>query len=177
MLIITACVKEQALPRSINSSMVLEATYMDDFVLSGISVAPRFHTIDTGKLVMVFSDSVFSNFGGFLTHIGFQFSNSNIKYSNLRLIINSANSGQRLGYITAKTTIDNAKKEFIYDDPKGIFLSPGWNTIVLKARISGNSKDSFHVTIPAGYIIYNSIDHKPGGIVGLPISTKGLRIR
>lgn len=177
MVIITACVKEQTTPKSVNSAMMLEATYMDDFVLSAISVAPDFHKIDTGKLVTVFYDSVYSNFGGFLKHIGFQFSNSKIVYNNLRCIINTGNGTQRLGYFSGKTTINNGTKEFVYDDPNGIFLSPGWNTIVLKAKIFGNSGDSFHVTIPAGHVTYYSIDRKPGGVVGLPISTKGLRIR
>lgn|GEM_PF-2826891 len=177
MLIITACVKEQTTPMSINSKIVLDATYMDDFVLSRISVAPPFHKIDTGRLVTVFYDSVFSNFGGFLKHIGFQFSNANITYGGLKCIINNASNGQRIGYISGKTKINNGVKEFVYDDSNGIFLSPGWNIIVLKAKIFGVSRDSFYVSIPAGYVTYYSIDQKPGGVVGLPISTKGLQIR
>jgi hypothetical protein len=177
MLIITSCIKDQITPKSIASEIVSKAAYLDDFVLSG-NLRPRFRKIDSATTVTVFSDSVYNNFGGSIRHIGFQFSNPDIVYRNLKLIVSGINGEQHSSYIVEQPITNNGVKEFVFDDPNvGISLYPGWNKIVVKAKIFGKTGDSFHVTIPEGYITYYSINDEPGGVVGLPVSTKGLQIR
>jgi hypothetical protein len=177
MTIVVACIKEQTTPKPLSSQIESRVTFMDDFYLSKI-VKPLFHRIDTATIVTLFSDSVYNNFGGSLKRISFQFSNPNIIYKNFKLTVTSTTGGQRKGYGAATTSFQNGIKELTFDNiSTGILLSPGWSTIVLRGQVFGNPRDSFHVTIPQGGIIYHSINDLPGAVVGLPLSTKGLRIR
>jgi len=177
MTIVAACIKEQTTPKSLSSQTGSSVTFLDDFYLSKI-VKPLFHRIDTATMVTLFSDSVYNNFGGSLKHISFQFSNPNIVYKNLKLTVTSTNGEQRKSYSAATTSFQNGIKELTFDNNStGILISPGWSTIVLRGKVFGNPRDSFHVTIPEGGIIYHSINDQPEAVVGLPLSTKGLRIR
>jgi hypothetical protein len=169
--------KEQSMPKSLSSQIESKASYMDDFYLSK-NINPAFHKIDSGTTVIVFSDSVYSDFGGSVKRIGFQFSNPNIVYRNLKLIVNSASNGQYSRYKVGTTTTRNGVKEVIFDSlGNGIMLSAGWSSIVLKAKVCGNTSNSFNVSIPDGYITYRSVNENPGAVVGLPLSSKGLKIR
>jgi hypothetical protein len=74
--------------------------------------------------------------------------------------------------------MNNGVKELVFDNfDNGLLISPGWSTVVLRARIFGNSRDSFHVTIPEGGITYLPVNQQSGTVVGLPVSTAGLAIR
>jgi hypothetical protein len=176
MTIIASCVKEQTTPKALSAEVASRSTFTDDFYISK-SLKPFFHSIDAETMVTVFSDSVYNNFGGSLTHICFQFSNPNIDYRHLKLSVKSTNGEQYTNYSAATTTTNNGVKEFVVDNyENGLLISPGWSTIVLKAKVYGNARDSFHVTIPEGGVIYRSINQQPGNVVGLPVSTTGLRI-
>src|SRR5689334_259266 len=177
MTLVASCVKEQAIPKSLSSQNELKAMYLDDFYISK-NLKPLFHRIDTGTSIIIFSDSVYNNFGGSLKQIGFRFSNPNIAYRNFKLTVSSTSGAQYSSYSAATTTMNNGVKELMFDKiTNGILLSAGWSKIVLKAKVFGNPGDSFHVTIPAGYITYHSINDQPGVVVGLPLSTEGLKIR
>jgi hypothetical protein len=177
MTIIASCVKEQTLSKSFSSEMASRSTFTDDFYVSK-NLKPLFHRIEAATMTTIFSDSVYNNFGGSLTHICFQFSNPDIDYSHLKLTIKSASGEQSASYNAAATTINDGIKELVFNNyDNGLLISPGWSMVVLKAKISGNVKDSFHVTIPDGGITYRSINEAPGTVVGLPVSTPGLKIK
>src|SRR3954466_8484716 len=175
--IIASCVKEQAIPKSLTSETMSRIIFMDDFYVSK-NVKPYFHKIDSGATVIVFSDSVYNNFGGSLKRICFQFSNPNINYSHLKLTVASTTGGQYKSYTASATTMNNGVKQLVFDNlGTSLLISPGWSTIVLKATVSGIRGSSFSVTIPQDGISYHSINDQAGAVVGLPLTTDGLKIR
>ena len=175
--VIASCMKEQTKPKTLDAETVSKATFTDDFYLSR-NVKPFFRRIDSARTIVVFADSVYNNFGGSLRHIEFQFSNPDIDYRHLKLIIASTSGQQYVTYNASTTTTKNGSKVLVIDNQEtGLLISPGWSTIVLKAKVLGKKGDRFNVTIPQGCITYYSINQLPGTVVGLPISTEGLKIR